>query len=184
MLRKYAWDVALEQLPIPLSTVSVDLISGTQIVHDTGDVVQAVLESINLPFISRPILRDGMALIDGGVLNNLPGDLLPERGADFVVGIDIVARLRGNFAGNAPDTPTAKMRPVGPLQALFRIAEIQAFHMTALRNHAVDLLITPDTTDFDFADFSRANEIADAGEAAAQELLPRLTQMLADLERS
>lgn len=176
MLRPYLGQTRLEQLPLPLFVLAVDLISGAQVVRDRGDAIDAVMESINLPFLSRPILRDGMALVDGGVLNNLPGDVLPERGADFVVGIDVVSKLPANFARS----PRGK-RP-GILETLLRVTEVQAFGTTAQRAPSFDLLITPDTSAYEFADFSRAAELAEAGERAVQEVLPQLKQLLAQLE--
>lgn len=183
MLRPYASDARLEQMIVPLSTVAVDLISGREVVRDRGDAVHAVLESINLPVISQPILRDGMALIDGGMLNNVPADVLPDRGADFIVGIDIVARLRAEFGANTPSTPTAAMRRPSLWESLVRIGEVQAYNVTALRTDAVDVMITPDTARFDFSDFTRGAELGEAGQAAAEEVLPRLKQKLAELER-
>lgn len=176
MLRPYLGDTRLEQLPLPLYVLAVDLIAGVQVVRDRGDAIDAIMESINLPYLSRPILRDGMALVDGGVLNNLPGDVLPERGADFVVGIDVVAKLPADFAGRS-----ARKRP-GILETLLRVTEVQAFGTTALRSTAFDLLITPDASAYQFADFSRAAELAETGEQAVHEILPQLKQMLAQLE--
>ena len=80
MLRQFFGDATLEQLQLPLATVAVDLVSGKQVIRDRGDAVRAVVESINVPMISRPILADGMALVDGGVLNNLPADVLADAG--------------------------------------------------------------------------------------------------------
>ncbi|MGH7137899.1 MAG: patatin-like phospholipase family protein, partial [Pirellulales bacterium] len=176
MLRPYLGETRLEQLPLPLFVVAVDLISGAQVVRDRGDAVNAVMESINLPYLSRPILRDGMALVDGGVLNNLPGDILPERGADFVAGIDVVSKLPPDFAQRS-----TRKRP-GILETLLRVTEVQAFGTTALRATSFDLLITPDTSNYEFADFSRAAEVAEAGEEAVQDVLPQLKQLLAQLE--
>ncbi len=180
MLRHFFGDATLEQLQLPLATVAVDLVSGKQVVHDRGDAVRAVVESINVPVIARPILREGMALVDGGVLNNLPADVLVERGATFVVGIDVATRMPARFGHNEPQTPTSHMRRAGFLETLFRVNEVQAYGITALRGTAVDLLITPDTSAFEFADFPRAYELADVGEAAAAAVLPQLTQMLRD----
>ena len=84
MLRKYLHDWRLEQLQIPFHAITVDLVQVRSVVRREGDVVHAILESINLPIISRPILRDGMALVDGGVLNNLPADVLAESGVDSI----------------------------------------------------------------------------------------------------
>ena len=66
MLRKYLHDWRLEQLPIPFHAVTVDLVQVRTVVRRQGDAVHAILESINLPIVSKPILRDGMALVDGG----------------------------------------------------------------------------------------------------------------------
>ncbi|MHC4179005.1 MAG: patatin-like phospholipase family protein, partial [Planctomycetota bacterium] len=63
MLRRYLSDSNLEQLPIPVQSVTVDLVSGDPIVRDQGDAVHSILESINLPVLSKPICRPGQALI-------------------------------------------------------------------------------------------------------------------------
>jgi NTE family protein len=176
MLRPYLGDTCLEQLPIPLSALAIDLIRGVQVVRDRGDAINAIMESINLPYLSRPIMRDGMALVDGGVLNNLPGDVLPDRGADLVVGIDVVAKLPPGFGG-----PGGSKRP-RILETLLRVTEVQAFGSSALKANSIDLLITPDTSAYEFADFSRAKELGEIGEKAAEEVLPQLKSLLAQLE--
>jgi predicted acylesterase/phospholipase RssA len=181
-LRPFLGQATLEQLRIPFYTVAVDLVTGQTVVREQGDAVHAVLESINLPVISRPILRDGMALVDGGILNNLPADVLVEHGANFVVGIDVASRLRQSFAGNTPGMSTESMRRPGTIETLLRVNEVQDLSVSLLRTAAVDLLITPDTSAFEFADFTRTAELADVGEIAAKAVLPQLKQMLAELE--
>ena len=141
--------------------MAVDLVSGKQVIRDRGDAVRAVVESINVPMISRPILADGMALVDGGVLNNLPADVLAERGASFVIGIDVATRMPARYGRNEPGMSTDRMRRAGPLETLFRVNEVQAYGITALRTGAVDVMITPDTSAFEFADFANARELAD-----------------------
>jgi len=183
MLRKYFHDWRLEELAIPFTTVAVDLVRGREVVRDTGDAVHAMLESINLPGVSRPINRDGMALIDGGILNNLPADLLTSRGADFVVAVDVTTRLQAEFAGSRPNTPTAEMRRAGTLETLFRVLDVQARGLNAFRTRSADLMIEPDTSAFTFVDFTKTPRLAEVGEAAAEQALPRLKELLADLER-
>ncbi len=183
MLRRYLRDWTLEQLPIPFQAVTVDLISGREVVHRTGDAARAILESINLPVISKPIVRDGMALVDGGVLNNLPADVLAKEGAQMVVGIDVSSQLRDEFAGNRPGTPTAQMRSAGPLETIIRVVETQGRGLGALRADSMDLTIHPDASAFSFVDFSKSPELADVGEAAAESAIPRLKEMIAEVER-
>jgi predicted acylesterase/phospholipase RssA/CRP-like cAMP-binding protein len=181
-LRKYLHDWRLEQLPIPFHAVTVDLVQVSTVVRRAGDAVHAILESINLPVVSKPILRNGMALVDGGVLNNLPADVLAESGADFVVGVDVSSRVRPEFAGNRPDMPTERMRNAGALDTLFRIFESLAHNMGKFRNRAVDFWIKPDTSRFGLAEFHRTAEIADAGKAAARDAMAELKQRLVELE--
>jgi NTE family protein len=182
MLRKYLHDWRLEQLSIPFNSVTVDLVQVSTVVRRQGDAVHAILESINLPIVSRPILRDGMALVDGGVLNNLPADVLAESGVDFVVGVDVSSRVRHEFAGNRPDMPTSRMRNASALDTLFRIFESQAHDIGKLRNRAVDFWIKPDISSFGLAEFHRTTEIAAVGEAAANDVIAELKQRLVKLE--
>ncbi|MBS0210778.1 MAG: patatin-like phospholipase family protein [Planctomycetes bacterium] len=182
-LRKYLHDWQLEQLPIPFNAVTVDLVQVQTVVRQRGDAVHSILESINLPIVSKPILRDGMALVDGGVLNNLPADVLAEHGADFVIGVDVSSRVRTEFAGNRPNMPTSKMRDASALDTLFRIFESQAHNLGKMRNRAVDFWIKPDTSGFGLAEFHRTAEIAAVGQAAAREIVAELKQRLVDLEQ-
>ena len=124
-----------------------------------------------------------MALVDGGVLNNLPADVLAESGVDFVVGVDVSARVRNEFAGNRPDMPTLNMKKAGALDTLFRIFESLAHNMGKIHNRAVDFWIKPDTSRFGLAAFHRTAEIAAVGEAAALEAIPELKQRLIELEK-
>jgi predicted acylesterase/phospholipase RssA/CRP-like cAMP-binding protein len=182
LLRQYLHDWRLEQLPIPFYAVTVDLVQVGTVMRSRGDAVQAILESINLPIVSKPILSDGMALVDGGVLNNLPADVLAESGVDFVVGVDVSSHIRPEFAGNRPDMPTNEMKDVGVLDTIFRIFEAQAHDLGKFRNQAVDFWIKPDVSGFGLAEFHRTAEIAVAGETSALEVIPELKRRLADLE--
>ena len=58
--------------------------SGNSVVRERGDAVLAILECINLPVLSVPIVRDGQALIDGGLGNNIPANVLVWMGCNFV----------------------------------------------------------------------------------------------------
>jgi predicted acylesterase/phospholipase RssA len=182
MLRRYFGEHRLEQLALPLLTVAVDLVEGREVIRERGDAVAAILESINLPLISPAILRDGMVLVDGGILNNVPGDVLLRRGANLVIGVDVVAKLSKRFANNTAGMLTRQMRRPGPIDTLLRISEVQDQGIAAVRRSALDLVIAPDTADFEFADFTKTEELAERGYRAAQESMPQIQQLLGDLE--
>ena len=119
-----------------------------------------------------------MALVDGGIVNNIPTDILPERGADLVVGVDIATQMAQRFGKNTPNMNSQKMRAPGQLQTVLRASEIQNYQITSLRTKSVDQMIVVDTSMFDFADFSSAREMSIAGEGAAAAAMGRFKQML------
>jgi predicted acylesterase/phospholipase RssA len=166
-------------MPIPFYPVSVDLISGTCVVRDQGDVVDALLESCNLPGISRPILRDGAALVDGAVLNSIPGDVARARGADLVVGVNLDSRLAPRSGASRPGIPAAQVPFPGLLKVLRRVLEVQHAEFLARQTAAVDLMISPDISAYGFFHYGEFAEMAEIGEAAAEKAVPALKSLLA-----
>lgn len=76
-------------LPIPFACVAVDLVSGKDVVLDKGSLPLAMRSSMAIPGVFEPILMDSMVLIDGGMLNNLPVDVVMDMGAEIVIAIDL-----------------------------------------------------------------------------------------------
>lgn len=76
-------------LELPLAVVTVDLISRKEMILDEGDLLSAVLATMSIPVLLPPIERDGLILIDGGILNNVPFDVARARGSTYVIAIDL-----------------------------------------------------------------------------------------------
>ncbi len=182
MLRHYLFHWRLEQLPIPMRTVSVDLIGATQVVRREGDAVHAILESINLPGLSTPILRDGMALVDGGVLNVLPADVLVNDGVDYVVAVNVSSQLSPTFAGNDSEMSTEQMVGANAFETIARVLAVQQKNMRAFGSQPADFTIAPDVSEVDISAFQDAVEIARLGTDAAQEVVTELKSDLAKID--
>jgi predicted acylesterase/phospholipase RssA/CRP-like cAMP-binding protein len=182
MLRKYMSDWRLEQLALPFSSVTVDLVAAEPVIRREGDAVHALLESINLPGIARPICRDGQALVDGGVLNVVPANVLVNQGANFVVSSDVSAKISFEFAGNRPDTPTEKMHTPSGTAALIRMRTVQDRNIRAIGGAAADIVIEPDVSTVELTDFKNAAKIAKLGRKAAEEALPELRRVLHEMD--
>jgi predicted acylesterase/phospholipase RssA/CRP-like cAMP-binding protein len=177
-LRRHMGSRDFAQLYTPLHTVGVDLITGDAVVRESGDVIDAVMESINHPAFGKPILRPGAALVDGGVLLNVPATVLRQRNVDFVLAIDVGSKLGTQFGGNRPDTALAEMRRPGYISTLIRVTEVQQRSLASLHMSQSDFLIAPDTSAFGFEDFTRGRELIEIGRAAAEASLPQLKQAL------
>jgi predicted acylesterase/phospholipase RssA/CRP-like cAMP-binding protein len=182
MLRKYLRDRKLEQLAIPCYSVTVDLVSGQSEVRGRGDAVHAILESINLPVLSAPICTSREALVDGGLVNNIPADVLVAMGCNFVIAVSVTAKMEKRFGGITPETPTPPRRRPGVVQTILRSLLVQNYSLNAMGVQPADVVIEPDVTDFDLTEFMRAKELATIGEAAAREQIPKIRQLLTRLD--
>ena len=158
----------LEQLILPFTSVTADLVTAEQVHRSNGDAANAILESINLPGVSQPICRDGMALVDGGILNNVPADVLVNQGATFIVAVDVAAKIGHSFVGNTPATPTAEMNIPNMFQTLGRVRAAQDRNIRKMGAGDADLTIEPDVSAFQLTDFQNASAIAHQGVIATR----------------
>lgn len=181
MLRKYLHDWRLEQLPVPCLSVTVDLVGGTSVVREQGDAIHAILESINLPVLSVPICRDGKALIDGGLVNNIPADVLVSMGCNFVIAVSVTAKMAKEFCAITQDRPAARRKP-SVVETLLRSFEVQNYSLNAFGVGPADVVIAPDVRGVDLTEFMRAKELAAIGEAAAVKEMPKIRQLLTRLD--
>lgn len=81
--------VDFDSLPIPFRCVAVDANTMTEVVLKEGDLAQAMRASMAIPVVFKPVKMNGMRLMDGGMLNNLPVDVAKDMGADYVIAIDL-----------------------------------------------------------------------------------------------
>lgn len=182
MLRKYLRDCRLEQLTVPCLSVTVDLVSGQSVVRDRGDAVNAVLESINLPVLSPPIYRERQALVDGGLVNNIPADVLVSLGCNFVIAVSVTAKMELEFCDITPETSRPPRKKPTIVQTILRSLLVQNHNLNAFGVRPADVVIEPDVTGFDLTEFVRARELAAIGEAATRQQIPAIQQLLTRLD--
>jgi predicted acylesterase/phospholipase RssA/CRP-like cAMP-binding protein len=182
MLRKYLHDWRLEQLAVPCLSVTVDLVSGNSVVRERGDAVQAILESINLPVLSVPIVREGQALIDGGLVNNIPADVLVSMGCNFVIAVSVTSKLEARFCDISADGHSLSRTKPGMMPTIVRSLLVQNYNLNAFGVHPADLVIEPDVSSIDPAEFHRAKELAAIGDAAGLEQVPKIRRLLNRLD--
>jgi predicted acylesterase/phospholipase RssA/CRP-like cAMP-binding protein len=182
MLRKYLQDRTLEQLVIPSFSVTVDLVSGQSMVRDRGDAVQAILQSINLPVISVPICNNHEALVDGGLINNIPADVLVKMGCNFVIAVSVTAKMEKRFNNITPETPKPPRKGPTVVQTILRSLLVQSYNLNDYGVRPADVVIEPDVTSIDMTEFMRATELAAIGEAAARERIPHIRRLLSRLD--
>jgi NTE family protein len=82
-------ELNIEQLKIPFAAVATDFETGEEVVLDSGPVVEAIMASIAIPALFKPVLRQNRFLIDGGFVNPLPVSIAHQRGADVIIAVNV-----------------------------------------------------------------------------------------------
>ena len=88
-IMEFVPDMAIEDLPVPYCAVATDLKAGREVVFSKGSLFEAIRASISMPSFYKPVQRDGMVLIDGGILNPIPLNRVKRQKKDILVGIDV-----------------------------------------------------------------------------------------------
>lgn len=158
-------EVEFDDLEIPFRAVSVDLVTGDEVVLSSGDVARAVRASSAVPGIFEPLVEGDQALVDGGVVNNLPCDVAQDMGADKVIAVDLNAHR------------AEPQMPVNLLDVSYRSFAMLLNAASAKGREDADILIQPDLADFGYHDLSRSEELVALGERAAEEALSKLKRL-------
>jgi len=194
-------DRPIEELAMPFAAVSTALQNGAEIWLRDGSTVEAVRASIALPGLFTPALRDGMLLVDGGLVNPVPVSLARAMGADVVIAVDLGAdklgrHLAADHPTDEPDSPigewTRKLREsLGALiparspdesrlpsmhDVLLSALDIVQVRISRSRmaGDPPDVVVTPRLAYLHLLDFHRAKEAIAEGKQAVETILPNL----------
>lgn len=151
-------DATFEDLKIPFVAVATDLYSGEDVALNQGRIATAVQASASIPGVFPPVSLDGMLLVDGYVTKNVP---VPEPGeppnrADVIV-VDVQRSLESS----------------GPwengIEVVARAEWIMQIQLNRYYLDRADLVLVPDVQHVQWADFSRMDELIEAGHRSALE---------------
>jgi NTE family protein len=183
-----AQDITFQDLDIPAAVVATDIERGEMVILDRGPLIPALVATAALPILFAPVHHQGRWLVDGGVLNNLPVDIVRGMGADRVLGVDVPS----HFA-----LPLEEQEPNGRLPAgllplangaldwrmPFLIAQASMGMTARVINHTrlalcpPDLLIEVELTNVRLLATDRSAEIVEAGRRAALARAPELVAL-------
>lgn len=169
LAEKFLQGKTFDQLQIPFSCVASDIISGNEVVLDSGIVSQAVSASCAVPALFTPVEYGEMLLVDGGLLNNMPSDVCRRMGADIVVGVDL-NHNRGNKGirpRNVFDT----------LVATWNITTKSTMYKGLINS---DIVIEPELTNHKNTSLKNVDERILAGYDATMGIIEELKNILKD----
>lgn len=151
-LAKLTRNKAFEELDIPLKVVATDFWKQEEVIFDRGNLSEAVRASISLPGIFGPVVADRQVLIDGGIVNSLPYEIIrPD--CDVLVAVAVTGEI-------APPEPQASPKPniFEALMISFQTME-EANVEAKLRRSRPDYFIKPKLQGIDILDFKNMDRI-------------------------
>jgi len=163
-----------DELTFPFRAVATDIVTGRAVVLDSGDLAMAMRASLSIPAFFAPVDIDGSFLVDGGVANNLPIDVVRQMGADVIIAVDISTPLQEREELKSVLDITEQLTGI----LTRRNTEEQIETLTE-----DDLLILPDLGDIATADFERAPEAIPIGVEAARQHGSKLQRLALPAEQ-
>jgi NTE family protein len=184
-------DITFADLRLPLALVAVDIETSEEVVIREGSVVEGVLATTAVPGVFPPQPWKGRYLVDGGVTNPLPSNVVRDMGADHVVAIHTTGRfpdvctppsnVQRLASGSLMHAMLRRSRWTQVLDILERSICIMTEELVARRlaESPPDVTIEVFLTNIGAFDLSKLAECVRAGEEAARAHLPEL-QALCD----
>ena len=160
-------DRSFGETRIPFLCSATDLVSGEMKVFEEGKLHKAVRASMAVPGVFTPALIDGHYYVDGGVIEELPVDVLRARGVDVVITSDL--GIKRNFFD--PEHPS-------PVDILRRSTDIMQARLTRQQADKGDVVIRPDASFMGLLKINGYEESVSAGRQKALEALPRIRELL------
>ena len=154
-----------KSLAIPLRLVATDLGSRSAVIMTAGPLRQAVAASIAIPVIFQPVIVDGRTLVDGGLVNPLPFDLVI-KDADICVAIDVSGTASELDLGVQPSALVVAAQSLQILE--------KSITREKLQHTRPDIYIDVEVDKFHALEFHRAKEIM----LAAMPIKDRLKRQL------
>jgi NTE family protein len=161
MLTRVFGDARIEELSLPYFAVTSDLATGELVVHREGLVREAVAASMSIPGFSPPLPVGDRLLVDGGLLDNLPVDVMAAETEGAVIAVDVMRRFPVPGDGGAP----------GIVSTISRAVVLGGWQRVEDNRERADVLITPEVDDVGLFEFDRIDELVEAGRRAADEAL-------------
>jgi len=153
------------KLPIPFFCIATDLETGEEIVLDHGFLPEAIRASSSFPSVYTPVEIDGRMLVDGGIVDNYPIELLKAKGVDYIIGVNVQGELhKRDELNSAPEI-------------LWQIAGYQMYEGMEKKIEMTDLYLRPEVSAYGDFSFGATNEIVIAGEAAANDQLEEIKKL-------
>ncbi|WP_420386636.1 patatin-like phospholipase family protein [Roseivirga sp.] len=157
--KRYLEEDSFENSEIPLYIAATNLNEGKAELFNSGSLRQAIMASCCIPFIFDPVKIGNDHYVDGGILNNMPTEILKEKGCDFIIGVNVAPVIK---------EPTLS----GPKRMIERVTVLALSANVLASSKLCDVYIKPaELRSFGTFDFKKSRELFTIGYDYTKDML-------------
>jgi NTE family protein len=192
-------NIYLEELEIPVYVIAADLLTSQQVIMDHGLIHDAFAASISIPVLFPPYKYKNMLLVDGGVINELPGDIISEKGAGITVALNVSKVNKDNpeeerrrlqsknrlvkglrkipFLGSYFENPTVA-------SIATRSMFVPNAYLLESKKALFDFFIDPKIAHYGTFETEKIRPVVEAGREEAYKVIPEIKKKIRELKQS
>ena len=197
-LKKYLGDKTFYDVKLPLKILATNVKTKESVIIDKGLLVDAVMASCAIPGVFKPVHFEDELLLDGGVFNPLPVEVLARCGIKKIIAVNVTPSREDLLKGYA-EMKTKERQPINIkkrffgfrndikriLQAnifdfIFGSIEIMQSEIAKKESTLADIVLHPDTTGLNWLEFHKAQEFIKRGEKEARGKLDKIKELLSE----
>ncbi len=156
-------------LKIPFKAIATNIETGQAEILESGDLIDAIRASVSLPGIFKPVKIKDKILIDGGLSNPVPSDIVKQMGADVIIAVDLDIK-------SYPQE--AKKNGSNIVNNLINSVHIMQKNLAAYSGQSADIVIQPKINDILWIQFHKTAPLINAGKLAAEQQLVNIKKII------
>jgi NTE family protein len=167
-------DAEISTLVPKFYPVATNFNTGESYVFEEGSLITGIRASISIPIFFEPVRLNGLLLMDGGLSQQVPVLTAKEKGADFVIAV--------NLYGKLSETPYRKISSMNFYKIFSDSIDILQYNLAKENCKYADVILTPDVQDIGWDYFWKPAEVIERGVKEALKKLPEIKKKLSELK--
>lgn len=176
LIEQYFGDVQIEDLWLPFYCISSNLTNARMHIHETGSLANAIRASISLPGIFTPAIHEQSLLVDGGIFNNFPIDVMVDKAVGNIIAVSLDSDTeqkiefdafpnQGKYLWNKiRGGKNEKLNQIpNMMHTLVQSTLINSAALARTWRPSIDLFFNPDVSEFGLMDWKSFDKIAARG---------------------
>ena len=158
--------------------VAVDIVTGKKVLLNSGSLVEAARASLSIPGLFSPVIRGQTMLVDGGIIEPLPTEVIKTLKVNFVIASSMLFENKEEIYRESLYKTIKRNKSISAISVIDRSFNIMEVELSRNYLNNVNILIESKIRDYSFLDFTKGKEIIECGRIAAEKKIPEIRKKL------